>query len=200
MPRFSEKNYQRHVWMAMVVYIGCMFLLWPQSHVVSSPVLKTVLALLPLVPVIYLIGQMMRRVRDSDELEQRTHLVALGVATMVVSVLSLGAGFLAAARVVKLDGDIVIWVFPVIMVSYGLTRWRVARGYGVELACDEPSRFPVSLRLLLMAALIALGALVFRQRLAGIDFGLLLGMAAGFAVVGAISGVLRWRRRRREAA
>ena len=197
MPRFSEKAYRRRVWLAMTAYMTCMLLLWPQLHVVSAMALKVLLALLPLVPMLYLIGVMWRRVRDSDELEQHTHLVALGVATMVVSVLSLVAGFLAAAHVLALDGDILIWVFPVIMVSYDLTRWWVARRYGGDGAGEQASRFPLYLRLLLAAAAIALGTVVFRQRVNAHDLGVLLGVAGVLAALGALTGMVHWRSRRR---
>lgn len=199
MPRFSEKSYRRRVWLAMTAYVGCMLLLWPRLDAVSGTALKVLLALLPVVPMLYLISVMMRRIRDSDELEQRTHLVALGVATMVVSALSLGAGFLAAAHVLALDGAILIWVFPVIMVSYDVTRWWVARRYGMESGCGNASGLPVYLRLLLAAALIGLGAFVFRHTLDGSDVAVLYGMACMFAALGALCGVVRWRSRRHDS-
>lgn len=192
MPRFTEKAYRRRVWLAMTAYVGCMLLLWPQLREVSGTPLKVVLALLPVVPMLYLISLMWRRVRYSDELQQRTHLVALGVATMVVSSLSLGAGFLAAAHVLVLEGDILIWVFPVIMVSYDLTRWWVGRRYGVAGMCEETSRFPVYLRLLLAAAVIALGAQAFRHQIDARNFHALLGMACVVAAAGVLAGLVRW--------
>jgi hypothetical protein len=195
MPRFSEKAYRRRVWLAMTAYVGCMLLLWPQLHVVSGPVLKVALALLPVVPMLYLISLMWRRVRHSDELQQRTHLVALGVATMVVSALSLGAGFLAAAQVLVLRGDILIWVFPVILVCYDLTRWWVGRRYGVMGTCEEAPRFPVYLRLLLAAAAIALGALVYRHQVGERQFDAFLGMACVLAAAGVLAALVRWRTR-----
>jgi len=190
MPRFSEKAYRRHVWVAMAVYVGCMLVLWPQRLAVTGTPAKVVLALLPVLPMLYLIGAMMRRIRDSDELEQRTHLVALGVATMVVGALSLGGGFLAAAQVLTLDGTILIWVFPVLMASYGMTRWWVARRYGMDGLC-EASGVPTFARLLLVAAALGLGAFLFR-RVLGDDISLLYGLALGLGLASALGAGMHW--------
>ena len=58
------------------------------------------------------------------------HLIALSVATCIVSALSLVGVFLSASHVVSFDGDILIWVFPVLCLIYGVTRWYVGRRYG----------------------------------------------------------------------
>ena len=68
----------------------------------SGPSLKLLLALVPLVPVMWVIWLMARRVVNSDELEQRLHLIALSAATGLVAVTSLVGGFLCAAGVIAL--------------------------------------------------------------------------------------------------
>ncbi len=73
---------------------------------------------------------MAQRVLHSDELEQRIHMDALGVATAIVCVVSMVGGFLAAAHVVVFGGDVLIWVFPVVCLSYGAGRLLLARRYG----------------------------------------------------------------------
>ena len=106
MPRFQYKHYQRRLMLAMTGYVGFMLLVWPLARTVTSLPLKVLLALAPVLPMFYVIWLMARRIRDSDELEQRTHLIALGVATAAVGALSLVGGFLASAQVVQLDGSI----------------------------------------------------------------------------------------------
>lgn len=130
MPRLTTAQYRRRVYGLMLGYVVCMLLVWPQARGAAGLPLKTLLALLPALPVVAVIGLTARRVMHSDELEQRVHMVALGIASGVVAVLSLIGGFLCAAGVLRLGGDVLIWVFPLLLVSYSLSRGEVARRYG----------------------------------------------------------------------
>lgn len=199
MSRLSYRQYQRRTMLAMTVYVACMLGVWPLLRSTASVPLQWALALAPVVPMLYVIALMARRIRDSDELEQRTHLLALGAATMVVGALSMIGGFLASAHVVRLDGTILIWVFPALMLCYGATRWWVARRYGVSLSCEDESRVPLYLRFLLVAVLLGASAWWFRRSLDDGSLGTLYGMAAGFAVLGTALGIARWRTRRSSA-
>ena len=130
MARYTAKDYRRQTWMLMTVYVLVMLLIWPHAHRVASVPLKVVFTLMAVAPVVALIGLMARLVMHSDELEQRVHLFALSVATGIVATLSLIVGFLCAAGVLQLDGDILLWVFPVLCLSYSAARWLFARRYG----------------------------------------------------------------------
>ena len=130
MPRLTTAQYRRQVYGLMLGYVACMLLVWPQARGTVGLPLKTLLALLPALPVVAVIWLTARRVMDSDELEQRVHMVALGIASGVVAVLSLIGGFLCAAGVLRLGGDVLIWVFPLLLVSYSLSRGEMARRYG----------------------------------------------------------------------
>jgi hypothetical protein len=195
MPRLSHKQYQRQSMLAMIAYVAVMLGVWPLVRTVTGLPLKVLLALAPVLPMLYMIALMARRIRDSDELEQRTHLIALGAATGVVGALSMIGGFLASAQVWSMDGTILIWVFPALLCCYGVTRAWVARRYGVSLSCDEESRVPLYQRFLLMAVMVGVAAWWFHRSLDDRRLGLLCGMAAGFAVLGLIFGIARWRRR-----
>lgn len=195
MPRLSYKQYQRHSMSAMAIYVAFMLVVWPLLRRMQSLPLKVLLALAPVLPMLYVIALMARRIHDSDELEQRTHLIALGVATGAVGALSMIGGFLASAQLWQLDGTILIWVFPALMVCYSITRWWVARRYGVGLSCDEPSPLPLYLRFLLMALVMGAAAWWFRRSLDDGGLGTMYGMAAGFAMLGVVFGIARWRRR-----
>jgi len=130
MPRFTRNQYRLQMAAAMAVYVALMLLLWPTvRHEVSLP-LKVALTLLVVLPVVVFIWLMARQVMDSDELEQRVHLVALSAATAVVAALSMAAGFLCAAGAIVLDGDILLWVFPALCLSYSAARAVFARRYG----------------------------------------------------------------------
>jgi len=150
MPRPDNKLYERQVALAMVIYMALLLAAAPLLRLSSSMAWKALIAAAPVLPMFYVIVLIGRRIRDSDELEQRTHLIALGVATAVVSGSSMACGFLVAGGVLHLGGEVLIWVFPVLMLCYGVARKWVARRYGVEGACTEegsawlPAYFAVS--------------------------------------------------------
>jgi hypothetical protein len=135
MARMTEKHYEQRLMLAMLVYMAVLIADGPLLRAASSLPLKALLAVAPVLPMLYVIALMWRRISDSDELEQRTHLVALGVATALVSALSMVGGFLVAGRVLHLGGDVLIWVFPVMMMGYGIAYRQVARRYGMGALC-----------------------------------------------------------------
>ena len=135
MPRFLASNYRRNIALLMAVYIALLLVLWPLIKTTSALPLKAMFALLPVVPMIAALWLIARRVMDSDELQQRVHLIALSTATGVVSAASLAVGFLSATHVVELDGDVLIWVMPGLGLVYAATRWIIGRRYG-GLGCS----------------------------------------------------------------
>lgn len=130
MPRYTEKQYRKQVLLLMAVYVAIMFLAWPHVRSASSLTWKVAVSLAAATPVIVVIWLMAKRVMHSDELQQRLHLTALSVATGMVCSLSLVGGFLCAAGVLALDGDILIWVAPALSMIYGLTHLWLGRRYG----------------------------------------------------------------------
>ncbi|MGN2246592.1 hypothetical protein ACFWZ3_07870 [Frateuria sp. GZRR35] len=194
MSRFPEPDYRRQLSIAMVIYMAAMLLVWPLSRTATSVPLKVLLAVVPVLPMLFVIGLMARRIGASDEFEQRVHLVALGASTALLGALSLVGGFLAAAGVLRLDGSILIWVFPVTMLAYGAARWwLLVRHYGGSAACEGTS-MGWQLLLLAVLALMVLGVAWWRGRLDDFGAGLLVGLLPGVLVVLAI---LVWRRLRR---
>ena len=135
MSRLTNKRYQQQLMLTMAVYMAVLLGAGSLVHVVAAPPLKALLALAPVLPMLYAITLMWRRVRDSDELEQRMHLVSLGAAAALVSALSMVGGFLAAYGVLDLGGSVLIWVFPVLMAGYGVASRWVGRRYGMDGAC-----------------------------------------------------------------
>src|SRR5215475_1386435 len=121
MPRMAQRTYDRRIMLAMTVYVVVLLAVWPLAKATSEPLPKIGYALTPVLPLFYVIWLMARKILQSDELEQRTHLIGLGVAAAVVSVLSLISGFLAAAGAMTLDATSVVlmWIFPLLMLSYG---------------------------------------------------------------------------------
>lgn len=202
MKRLTERQYQRHVSVTMLAYVGAMVLVWPLARTTPELWLKILLAAAPALPMLYVISLLARKVAQSDEFEQRVHLVALGVASAVLAALSLVGGLLAAAGAVPLDGSILIWVFPLMMVTYSLTRWWViTRRYGGSTECEQAT-WSLPMRLLLVAALmgVVLLAAWWRGRLDDLGAGLLAGLGGTSLLLAAIESVRRWRRVRRDRA
>ena len=193
------RRYYREFVPAMVAYVVIMLFGWPYVRHIDQPVLKAALALLPVIPIALVIRAMVRLVLGSDELEQRTHLVGLAVATAVVAVLSLAGGFLAAAHAVDMDGTILIWVFPVLMLTYSAGRSWANRRYGVDGFCIEETRIR-EWHFLLVGGVMLLVAWLGNGHMKDYQVGMLTGMGASFFAVAVGFGVLRWHRARRRAS
>ncbi len=199
MARLSYRQYQQRTLLAMVLYTVFMLSVWPAVRTASSLPIKVLLSLAPLVPMFYVLVLMARRIRDSDELEQRTHLIALGVATGITAALSLLGGFLCIGGVVPLDGSVLIWVFPLMMVSYAATRSHVGRSYGLDTSCADEDRLTRAASFLLLGVIMAAAAFyIWRAGWDSFRVGLLVGMAAALLVGGAWSFIAGRRARGHE--
>lgn len=195
--RNANRTYQRQVMITMTVYMLILILVWPLARGATELPQKVLLALTPVLPLIYVIWLMGRRIWTSDELEQRTHLIGLGAATAVVSLYSLVGGFLAAAKVLSPSASaaLLLFVFPILMVCYGGTRAWVARQYGGDAFCEDDEGMPLYLRLLLCAAVFA--AIAVWALLQSKD-DMAIGVASGAATTLGVAGVLLYLRRRRK--
>ncbi|OZB62076.1 MAG: hypothetical protein B7X39_03800 [Lysobacterales bacterium 14-68-21] len=201
MKRLSARQYQRQVSVTMALYVAAMLAVWPMAKEAPGLWEKVALTLVPALPMLYVIGLMAWKIATSDELEQRTHLIALGAATAVTASSSLVGGLLAMSGALRLDGAVLLWVFPVIMFSYGATHWWVTRRYGGSFDCDASQGGSTPLYLLFVAALLAIATLVgwWRGRMDDFTLGLMSGMVASFVALAALVAFRRRRRRRAEA-
>jgi hypothetical protein len=195
MVRLSRQAHQRRIMIAMTIYVIVLLLVWPLARSESALWLKALYALAPVPPILYVIWLMARWVLASDELEQRTHLIGLGVAAATVSVFGIITGFLAVAHVFTLDwaATALIWIFPLLMVVYSDGRAYAARRYGSG-ACDEGT--PVAVRFLYVAGLLTVAAAyIYWHKGDAESAGFAAGMAAGM-LGGALFFALRQRLRR----
>ncbi len=198
MKRLSNRQYQWGAMLSMTAYVALVLLVWPLAREVDGLVFKLLLALTPVLPMLYLFALMARRIRDSDELQQRMHLVALGIATLITGAWSLVGGFLSAAHVLTLDGSILIWVFPVMLASYDVARMILVRRYGGDmLACDADASVPMHVRTFVAAILMAAIAVFAHVKHDDLAWGMFTGMALVFVAFGVL---LLIRRRRRSRA
>ena len=199
MTRLPEAHYQRRSMAAIVVYVAIVMLVRAPARQATSLPLQVLFALLPVVPMVYVIWLLARRIWASDELEQRTHLIGLGVATGIVAVISLIGGFLAAGKVLSLEGSasFLLFIFPLLLLIYTATRAWVARRYGVDALCEDDG-VPVYQKFLI-GALVLGGVAIWLYYKGADDFelGVLAGMSAALALAAALFGARRWRSRRR---
>ncbi len=114
----------------MVGYVLAIFAsVWLLKRV-DEPSLRAMIALLPVPAIALAMRAIVRRIRDTDELQRRIELEAVSIATALVSLLYLAAGFLQQAKVIDVPaGDAMIWVFPLVCLTYGLAKVAVLRHY-----------------------------------------------------------------------
>ena len=129
MPR-PASTYRRHVAVLMLIYIGLLALTWPQVHITTNLPLKVALALAPIVPMCAALWLIAMDVVHGDELQQRVNLIALSIATGIVSAGSFAAGVFCAAGIATFGGDDLMGVLPATSLIYtGARRW-IGRRYG----------------------------------------------------------------------
>ena len=127
--RREDRRYIAEFVPAMAVYFALMLFVWPLHRSTDATWLKALIALSPALPIAAIAISMFRYVTASDEFMQRLHLQALALAAGVVAVASMALGFLATAKVVNLDGSVLLLVAPALMLVYGPTLAWAKRRY-----------------------------------------------------------------------
>jgi uncharacterized membrane protein len=125
-----RRRYLREFIPPMVAYVVATLLSvwWLRS--IDATWLRTIVALLPVPAVALAMRAIMRYIRDADELQRRIELEAVSFATALVSLVYLAAGFLQTAKVIDIPSSVaMIWVFPLICLSYGLAKLAIARRF-----------------------------------------------------------------------
>ena len=129
-PAKLRKRYTREVMLAMAGYVVLLVLSVLLLKRVEDGLLRALIALLPVPPMMLVLRAMIRYIRDTDELQQRIELEAVSFATAFISLLYLTGGFLQSAKVIDVPSNVaMIWVFPLVCLSYGLAKAVVAPRY-----------------------------------------------------------------------
>jgi len=194
MTRLSKTQYDLRVFAASSVYVALVIALLPHARHAGDSTLRPIYALVPVLPLLYIVWLLGRRIWQSDELEQRTHLIGLGVASAIVGVFSLIGGFLAVTKAVPQDTApmLLIWVFPIMLFSYGFVQWWTARHYGG--GCDDIDGLPAHYRfigLALLFGIVALWAWLGKADASAVVFA---GFAGAFALTALVFALRRRRR------
>lgn len=131
-PKPLRQRYVREMMAAMAVYVVTLMLsVWLFKRMEMAPLLRTAVALAPVLPIVFVLRAMIRYIRDVDEMQQRIELEAVSIGTAMLCVLYMGAGFLQTSKVIDVPaGTAMTWVFPLACLFYGLAKVVVSRRFG----------------------------------------------------------------------
>lgn len=129
--RPAGRRYVRALWPLLIGYSLILFFSgWMLKRGIDSLALRALVALLPVLPLLLLIRIALRYLRETDELQRRIEIEAIGIASLLVSMLYFGGGLLVQAKVLSLNtGAVMIWVFPLIMLFYSIAKFFAVRRY-----------------------------------------------------------------------
>ena len=127
----AGRRYLRALWPIMVAYSLTLFLsLWLLKRGIDAVPLRALVAILPALPIALLMRAALRYLREIDELQRRIETEAIGIASLLVALLYFAGGLLQKAKVIDLDAAAaMIWVFPLLCATYGITKMVLARRY-----------------------------------------------------------------------
>jgi hypothetical protein len=87
---------------------------------------RIIVALAPIIPVIFMIVAFLRYLNGIDELQQRIQLLAIGFAAGTTSLLAFSYGFLENVGFPPIS---LMWVFPVMVGLWGIGLFFISRKY-----------------------------------------------------------------------
>lgn len=127
--RNVDRWQMRVIMPAFLVYMLVVLYVMPLADRLTLPWLKAIVVLSPMLPVLFIAWAVIRYVNRCDEMERRQHLEAAGLAVVIVSVVCMAMGLLAAAKLIAVNGALVLlMVLPALCVVYGLgctwAKWR----------------------------------------------------------------------------
>ena len=127
----AGRRYLRALWPAMVAYSLSLFAsIFLIKRGIESVPLRAVVAVLPVLPIGWVMLAALRYLREVDELQRRIETEAIGIASLLVSLLYFAGGMLEKAEVIGMDaGMAMIWVFPLLCGTYGIAKMILTRRY-----------------------------------------------------------------------
>jgi dipeptide/tripeptide permease len=127
----AGRRYLRALWPIMIGYaLALSASIWWIKQGIASVPLRAVVAVLPALAIVLLMRAALRYLREIDELQRRIETEAIGIASLLVSVLYFAGGLLQLARVIDIEAGVaMIWVFPLLCLVYGIARMALTRRY-----------------------------------------------------------------------
>jgi hypothetical protein len=127
----AGRRYLRALWPALVGYMLALFAsIFLIKRGIESVPLRAIVAVLPVLPIALIMRAALRYLREVDELQRRIETEAIGIASLLVSMLYFAGGLLQKAKVIDLDAAMaMIWVFPLLCGTYGIAKMILTRRY-----------------------------------------------------------------------
>jgi hypothetical protein len=123
--KIAMRRYRTRFIAAMVCYSVLIVVCFTLLKSVEPWWGKMLLALIPVAPVVYALGEILRLVRSLDELERQVQMEAVVIAAVAICLLTFAWGLLEKAGMPKLP---VVLVLPLFCAVYGLAvcsaNWR----------------------------------------------------------------------------
>ena len=120
----AGRRYLRARWPALVASIW-----WIRLGIESLP-LRGLVAVLPVLPIAWMMHAALRYLREIDELQRRIETEAIGAASLLVALVYFAGGMLEKAEVIGMDAGVaMIWVFPMLCGLYGIAKMVLTRRY-----------------------------------------------------------------------
>ncbi|MEM9949991.1 MAG: hypothetical protein AAF846_00215 [Chloroflexota bacterium] len=122
----NQRAYHRQFAIAMGSYVAIlMFTVYLLDHIEAQPI-RMIVAILPMLPVLYGLWGYMEWIRNLDELQQKIQLEAIAFSMGLTGVITFTWGFLSGVGVPPLHA---IWVFPMMIVLWGIGQFVAQRRY-----------------------------------------------------------------------
>jgi hypothetical protein len=123
----ASRRYLIEFGIAMTAYLAVVGLsVWVLRHLVTSGPLYYLIALLPVVPIVFVLVAVVRYLRASDEFTRIVQLEALAASAGITALLAVTYGFLQGVGFPKPSAW---WTYLVVMVAWGVASPIVARRY-----------------------------------------------------------------------
>ena len=125
----TTKRYLREFIYSMIAYVITLSLsLIGLGFFADYPLnpARIIVALAPVIPVIFVIVAFLRYLNRIDELQQKIQLLAIGFAAGTTSLLTFSYGFLEGVGFPPIS---LLWVFPIMILLWGLGLLIISRRF-----------------------------------------------------------------------
>ena len=125
----TTKRYLREFIYSMIAYV---LTLIPSILAVNSlrdypfTPARVLVALMPVLPVAFMVYFFIRYLNNIDELQQRIQLLSIGFAAGTTGLLTFSYGFLENVGFPRIS---LLWVFPIMILLWGLGQAFISRRY-----------------------------------------------------------------------
>lgn len=121
------KRYVREFLLSIVAYALILLAsIYAIQNIAMAKLLQIIVAVAPAIPVAFVLGAVLRLLKDSDELQQRVNMLAIAFSAVLTGLLTFSYGFLENIGFPKLP---TFAVFPTLFVLWGIGLGYFTRRY-----------------------------------------------------------------------